>query len=74
MTHSVRSIAIAALIVLFTCFGCAQVAFDSLKNIRSMDCQKLQSSADRDECVRRSDMSYDEYQRQLDKQKQGSGN
>lgn len=73
MAHRVRSITIAAMI-LFTVVGCTQVAYDTLRNSRSFDCQKLQSSADREECMKRADMSYEEYQRQLDKQKQGSRN
>jgi hypothetical protein len=38
--------------------------FDGLRFGQEMDCQKLQKS-DQDECLRRSGMSYDEYQRQL---------
>jgi hypothetical protein len=38
--------------------------YDGLRFHQEMDCQKLQG-ADRDECLRKSGMGYDEYQRQL---------
>jgi uncharacterized protein len=72
MTYLVRSINSAAMIILFACAGCAQMAYDTLKNTQSIDCRKLQGAADRTACMNRSDMSYEEYQRQLDKQKQES--
>ncbi len=65
-----RVIIIAAMMLLFVCTGCAQIAYDSIQNSQSRDCQTMQGRTDRDECQRRSDMSYDEYQRQLNKQKQ----
>jgi hypothetical protein len=43
--------------------------YDGLRLRQEMDCQKLQG-ADRDECARKSGMSYDEYQRQLKEQEQ----
>jgi hypothetical protein len=45
--------------------GCAsRNYYEGLRLHQEMDCQKLQG-ADRDECARKSSMSYDEYQRQL---------
>ena len=45
--------------------GCtSQNAYDNLRYHQEQDCQKMQG-ADRDDCIRRSDMSYDEYQSQL---------
>jgi len=49
--------------------GCTtQNAYDSIRYNRELDCQKMQGE-DRDDCMRRSGMSYDEYQRQLKSQK-----
>ena len=64
-------IASSALVVLLAIVsGCtARTAYDSLRLHQEMECQKMQG-AERDECLRRSDMSYDEYQQQLNKQKQ----
>ncbi|MEK6744036.1 MAG: hypothetical protein AABZ15_10510 [Nitrospirota bacterium] len=70
MIRPVSSIKITTLMILFACTGCAQVAYDSLRQNQSMNCQQMQGTADRDDCMRRSDMSYDEYQRQMNKQKQ----
>ncbi len=56
------------MMILFVCSGCAQIAYESIKNSQSVDCQKMQGRADRDECLKRSDMSYDEYQRRMNKQ------
>ncbi len=45
--------------------GCGPRQFyDGLRSAQEMECQKLQKS-DQDECLRRSGMSYDEYQRRL---------
>jgi hypothetical protein len=45
--------------------GCVpRQLYDGLRFGQEMDCQKLQKS-DQDECLRRSGMSYDEYQGQL---------
>jgi hypothetical protein len=55
--------------VLFLVPACAQVAYDSLRANQELKCQKLQG-ADRDDCMRRSGMSYDEYERELRKQEQ----
>jgi hypothetical protein len=46
-----------------------QNAYDSLRYNRELDCQKMQGM-DRDDCMRRSGMSYDEYQRQMKNQPQ----
>jgi len=64
------TIAMAALTILLVSTGCAQVAYDSMRQNQSMNCQQLQGTADKDDCMRRSEMSYDEYQRQLNRQKQ----
>lgn len=42
----------------------ARTVYDSLRVQQEMECQKF-PGADRDECARRSGMSYDEYQRQI---------
>ncbi|HWR72462.1 MAG TPA: hypothetical protein VN604_04795 [Nitrospirota bacterium] len=44
--------------------------YDGLRFGQEMECQGLQKS-DQDECMRRSGMSYDEYQKQL-KERQGT--
>jgi hypothetical protein len=60
-----RIVCIAALF-LIAAGGCgARNVYDGLRFRQDLDCQKLQG-ADRDECNRRSGMSYDEYQRQLE--------
>lgn len=58
------------MVAALSCAGCAQVAYDTLQHNQAMECRSLQGSVDRDECMRRSEMSYTEYQRQLDKQRQ----
>jgi hypothetical protein len=59
---------IFTLLLIVTISGCsARTAYDSLRYNREMECQKLQG-ADQSECLRRSGMSYDEYQRQLKEQ------
>jgi len=70
MIRAVSCIKITSLMILLACTGCAQVAYDSLRQSQAMNCQQMQSTSDRDACMQRSDMSYDEYQRQLNKQKQ----
>jgi hypothetical protein len=56
--------------VIYFTIGCSsQNAYDSLRYQQDLDCQKMQG-ADRDDCMRKSDMSYDEYQRQLKNQPQ----
>jgi len=56
---------IPAMLLIMTGAGCTtRTVYDSLRVQQEMECQKLQG-ADRDECARRSGMSYDEYQRQL---------
>jgi len=46
-----------------------QNVYDSLRYNRELECLKIQG-AERDNCLRRSGMSYDEYQRELKKQEQ----
>lgn len=60
---------VTALAVLLILAGCAQVAYDSLRQSQVLNCQQMPGTTDRDECMRRSGMSYEEYQRQLDRQK-----
>jgi hypothetical protein len=56
---------IALLILLSAGLGCtAQTAYDSLRFNQELNCSKMQGP-ERDDCLKRSDMSYDEYQRQL---------
>ncbi len=59
-----RLAVIAALLVLTAGSGCAQIAYDSLQNSQSLNCQQIQSTSDRNECLQRSNMRYDEYERQ----------
>ena len=50
--------------------GCTtQNAYDGLRYNRELECQKMQGT-DRDDCMRRSGMSYDEYQRELNQQQE----
>ncbi len=52
--------------------GCGPRQFyDSLRFGQEMECQKLQGADDQNECLGRSGMSYDEYQKQL-KERQGA--
>lgn len=52
--------------------GCGpRQLYDGLRFGREMECQKLQGADDQNECLRRSGMSYDEYQKQL-KERQGT--
>jgi hypothetical protein len=56
------------LFVIIMLSGCTtRTAYDSLRYNREMECQKLQGDQ-RQECLRRSGMSYDEYQHQLKEQ------
>jgi len=64
-----RAVVIIMMILLTAGSGCtARTAYESLQYNRELDCQKMQGGADREECSKRSGMSYDEYQRQLNKQ------
>jgi hypothetical protein len=57
--------AIALAVLVATIAGCsAQNAYDGVRLRQGYDCQKLQG-VDREECSRRSDVSYDEYQNRL---------
>ncbi len=49
--------------------GCARNLYEGLRLQQEMNCQSLQG-VDRDECISRSGMSYDEYQRQLKEREQ----
>jgi len=55
---------ITTMLVIIAAFGCTRTAYDSLRYRQEMQCQNLQGY-DREECERRSGVSYDEYQRQL---------
>jgi hypothetical protein len=59
----------ALLMVAIGCGSNARYLYDGIRFHQEIDCSKLQGS-DRDECYRRSGMSYDEYQRQLKDRKQ----
>jgi hypothetical protein len=61
---------ITAIFITAMGYGCAsRNYYDGLRLHQEMDCQRLQG-ADRDECARKSGMSYDEYQRQLKEREQ----
>ena len=54
-----------ALFLMATSSSCTtRTAYDSLRYNQELECQKLQG-ADQQECLRRTGMSYDEYQMQL---------
>jgi hypothetical protein len=60
------SLAGAALILSLT--ACTtEHAYNSLRYYQEQDCQGMQKT-DRDDCMRRSGMSYDEYQLEMKKQ------
>ena len=64
-----RAYVIVMAILLAACSGCTtRTAYDSLRYNREMECQKMQGTADREECSKRAGMSYDEYQRQMNEQ------
>mgnify|MGYP005840829823 CR=1 FL=1 len=53
------------LIFVLVAFGCgARNVYDSLRIYQEINCEKL-IGTDREECLRRSGMSYDEYQKHL---------
>ena len=63
-----RAFAILAMLVAAMASGCtARNVYDGLRLQQESECQKMQGS-DRDACMRRSGMTYDEYQRQLKEQ------
>jgi hypothetical protein len=56
------------ILILLIVYGCSsQNIYDGIRYNRDLECQKMQG-ADRDECSKRSDMNYDEYKSQLEKQ------
>lgn len=56
------------LLLIATASGCGpRNVYDGLRYNRELECRKLQGR-DQSECLRRSGMSYDEYQRQLKEQ------
>lgn len=65
-----RTLYLSLTIMVLFVTGCStQNAYDSLRYHQDLDCQKMQG-ADRDECMKRAGTSYNEYQRQLNQQKQ----
>jgi len=59
---------IPVLLLIVLSAGCtARSVYETLRVQQGMECQNLQGR-DRDECERRTGMSYDEYQRQLKEQ------
>lgn len=60
-----RLFGIVFLLMVVAAPGCSNRAlYDSLRYNQELRCQELQGS-DRNECMQRSGMSYDEYQRRL---------
>jgi hypothetical protein len=55
---------IFTILLLAMCSGCASSLYEGLRHGQEMDCYNLQGF-ERDECLQRTSMSYDEYQRQL---------
>ena len=61
---------VPAMLLIVMGYGCgARNIYDGLRFYQEMGCEKLQGT-DRDECSRRSGMSYDEYERQLKEREQ----
>jgi hypothetical protein len=61
---------VPAMLLIVMDYGCGpRNIYDSLRFYQEMGCDKLQGT-ERDECSRRSRMSYDEYQRQLKEREQ----
>jgi hypothetical protein len=59
---------IFTLLLIVTASSCGpRNVYDGIRYNREMECQKLQG-LDQSECLRRSGMSYDEYQRHLKEQ------
>lgn len=64
---------ISALFLVVMIAGCTtRNVYETLRVQQGMECQNLQGR-DRDECERRTGMSYDEYQKQLKNGKTSSG-
>ncbi len=62
---------IAGMILCVALAGCApRTVYDSFRFRQQLDCQQLRG-ADRDACLKRSEMSYDEYQRRLKEEEPG---
>lgn len=67
---------VCAVVALFALMvhGCsARNAYESLRIYQEMNCEKLIGS-DREECLRRGGMSYDEYQKHLKKRQDAPNN
>jgi hypothetical protein len=61
---------VSAMLSIVTVSGCGtRNIYDGLRFYQEMGCEKLQG-VDRDECSRRSGMSYDEYERRLKEREQ----
>lgn len=61
---------VPAMLLIVMGYGCGpRNIYDGLRFSQEMGCEKLQG-ADRDECSRRSGMSYDEYERRLKEREQ----
>jgi len=66
--HILSRFAITAFLIL-SATGCTtQNVYDGLRYNRDLECREIQGSSERAECLRGSGMSYDEYQRELNKQ------
>ncbi len=65
-----RITGISLLLILGISAGCSgRTAYDSLRYNQDLRCQEMQGS-DRNDCMQRNQMSYDEYQRQLKEREQ----
>jgi len=63
------TLALTTTVILSLAACTSQNAYNSLRYYQEQDCQKMEK-VDRDDCIRRSGMSYDEYQQQMKKQEQ----
>jgi hypothetical protein len=58
-------------LMLLSANGCnVRTAYDGLRFHQDLDCQKMMGASERDDCYRRSGMSYDDYERRRKNQEQ----
>ena len=67
LTMIVWSFLAGAALILSLTACTTENAYNSLRYYQEQDCQSMQKT-DRDDCMRRSGMSYDEYQQEMKKQ------
>ena len=66
--RTMKSLLPLSVITLLSLTACtSQNAYNSLRYYQEQDCQRMEKT-DRDDCMRRSGMSYDEYRQEMKKQ------